>query len=66
MLDRVIIGLNLSKLSNPDFLIMVALRNSEAEFSYILANFFSLNVEKYCLLGSLTYDACVKKYLGEH
>ena len=73
MLHSFITGLDLSKPSNPDFIAMVARRNCHAEFSYVLLNLFSLNVQKSAywrisymipVLESLMHDSCVKKYLG--
>ena len=57
MLHSFMTGLDLSKPSNPDFIAMAALRNCRAEFSYVLLNLFSLNVQKSCLLENLMYDS---------
>ena len=72
MLHSFITGLDLSKPSNPDFIATAARRNCHAEFSYVLLNLFSLNVQRsaywriLCMIPvveSLMYDSCVKKYL---
>ena len=48
MVKKVVINLDLSKASGPDFIPVVVLKNSEPELSYILAKLFNKCLKESC------------------
>ena len=48
MVRKVVMNLNLSKASGPDFIPVVVLKNCEPELSYILAELFNRCLKEYC------------------
>ena len=48
MIGKVVVNLDLSKASGPDCILVVVLKNCEAELSYILAELFSKCLKESC------------------
>ena len=48
MVKKVIMNLNLSKASGPDYIPVVILKNCEPELSYILAELFNMRLKESC------------------
>ena len=49
MVKKVITNLDSSKVSSPDYILVVVLKNCEPELSYILAELFNIFLKKSCL-----------------
>ena len=50
MVRKVVMNLDLSKVSGPDYILVVVLRNCEPELSYILAELFNKCLKESCFL----------------
>ena len=50
MVKKVITNIDLSKVSDPDYIPVVVLKNCEPELSYILAELFNICLKKSCFL----------------
>ena len=48
MVERVIVNLDSSMASGPDFILVVVLKNYEPEFSYIIAELFNMCLKESC------------------
>ena len=67
MVKEVIMNLNLSKASSPDYIPVVGLMNCEPEFSYILAEFFNNCLKESCFPNCWKVSSVVPafKHVGE-
>ena len=59
MVKKVIINIDHSKVSGPDYITVLVLGNSEPELSYILAKLFGMCLRKSCVTDYLKFSSVV-------